>query len=61
MTKAAAAEKPAATKFSKEQLIRSARFAKRRDLLGALLKDDGLYSIEEVESAIEHYMKGKVT
>lgn len=61
MAKATAAEKPAAPKFSKEQLIRSDRFANRRDLLGALLKDGKLYSIEEVETAIEHYMKGKVT
>ena len=61
MAKATAAEKPAAPKFSKEQLIRSDRFAKRRDLLGALLKDGKLYSIEEVETAIEHYMKGEVT
>ena len=61
MAKATAAEKPAALKFSKEQLIRSDRFAKRRDLLGALLKDGKLYSIEEVETAIEHYMKGEVT
>lgn len=61
MAKATAAEKPAAPKFSKEQLIRSARFARRRDLLSALLKDGKLYSIEEVETAIEHYMKGKVT
>ena len=61
MAKATAAEKPAAPKFSKEQLIRSDRFANRRDLLGALLKDGKLYSIEEVETAIEHYMKGEVT
>ena len=61
MAKTPAAEKPAVTKYTKEQLIRSDRFAKRRDLLGALLKDGKLYSIEEVETAIEHYMKGKVT
>lgn len=60
MAKTPVAGKPAAPKFSKERLVRSDRFAKRRDLLSALLNDDKLYSIEEVEAAIEHYMKGKV-
>jgi len=61
MAKVIAAENHAAQKFSKEQLIRSTRFAGRRDLLGALLKEDKRYSVEEAETAIEHYMKGKVT
>lgn len=49
-----------APKFSKEQLLRSARYIKRRDLIGALLKDGVKYSHEEVDAAIEKYMKGKV-
>lgn len=61
MAKTPAAEKPAVTKYTKEQLIRSDHFAKRRDLLGALLDDDKRYSIQEAEAAIDHYMKGKVT
>ena len=38
MAKATAAAKPAAPTHSKEQLLRSQRYAKRRDLLGALLE-----------------------
>ena len=60
MAKATAAETPAVTKYSKEQLIGSDRYMTRRDLLGALWEDGKRYSIEEVESALENYMKGKV-
>lgn len=50
----------AAPKFLKAQLLRSARYQTRRDLLGALLKDGVRYTLEEADSAIENYMKGKV-
>ena len=49
MVKATAAAKSAAPTHSKEQLLRSQRYAKRRDLLGALF-----------DTAIENFMKGKV-
>lgn len=49
-----------AVKFSKEQLLRSVRYRKRRDLIGALLRDGGEYTLEEVDAKIENYMKGKV-
>ena len=55
-----AAAKPAAPTHSKEQLLRSQRYAKRRDLLGALLEDGKWYTLEEVDTAIENFMKGKV-
>lgn len=55
-----AAGKLEAPKFSKEQLIRSSRFSRRRDLLGALLEEGKLYSAEEVEEIMGHYLKGKV-
>ena len=57
---APAAAKPAAPTHSKEQLLRSQRYAKRRDLLGALLEDGKWYTLEEVDTAIENFMKGKV-
>lgn len=59
MAKSSAAEKTAA-KYTKGQLIGSKRYAKRRDLLGAILDDGQQYTIEEVETAIDRYMKGKV-
>ncbi|MBQ8248497.1 MAG: hypothetical protein IJY93_01260 [Clostridia bacterium] len=60
MAKENAAVKRAAIKYSKEQLIRSDRYMKRRDLLGALLKDDERYTFTEVDAMVDHYMKGKV-
>jgi len=60
MAKETAAAKPAAIKYSKEQLIRSDRYMKRRDLLGALLKDGERYTLAEVDAKLDTYMKGKV-
>lgn len=60
MAKATAADKPAATKYSKEQLVRSQRYANRRDLLGALLKDGKSYTFDEADDLLNKYMKGKV-
>ena len=60
MAKETVADRPVATRYTKEQLIRSNRYTNRRDLLGAILKDSVLYSIEEVEAMLNNYMKGKV-
>ncbi len=60
MAKATAAAKPAVPTHSKEQLLRSRRYLMRRDLIGALLDDDKRYTLEEVDTAIENFMKGKV-
>ena len=56
-----AAVKEATTKrYAKEQLIASQRYADKRDLLEALLDDDKKYSLSDVDSKIEKYMKGEV-
>ena len=47
-------------KFTKEQLLQSDRFRDRKDLVSAILSDDGDYAIEFVEEQIEKYMKGQV-
>lgn len=60
MTNHADAANDTAPKFSKEQLFRSARYRKRRDLIGAILQNGGEYTLEEVDAKIENYMKGKV-
>ena len=60
MAKTEDAVRKAAPKFSKAQLLCSTRYETRRDLVGALLKDGVKYSVEEVDAAIETYMKGKV-
>lgn len=46
-------------KFTKKQFVNSQRFAKRRDLVNALLDDDETYSIEEVELKISNFLSGK--
>lgn len=56
-----AATKETTTKrYAKEQLIASQRYADKRDLLEALLDDDKKYSLSDVDSKIEKYMKGEV-
>ena len=60
MAKASTAAKAAVPKHLKEQLLRSNRYANRRDLIGALLEDDKQYTLAEVDTAIDNFMKGKV-
>ena len=57
--KAAQAVKPAAT-YSKEQLKRAKRDMERKDLVNALLEDNRQYTLDEVDTAIEKFMKGTV-
>lgn len=46
--------------FTKEQILSSAKYRSRRDLLCALLKDGETYSAVEIEKMMENFMKGKV-
>lgn len=46
--------------FTKEQILASNKYANRRDALSAILADDGVYTIEQVDSLLEKFMKGKV-
>ncbi len=48
------------SKFTKEQIVNSKRFNHRVDLLKVILKEETLYTLEEVENEIEKFMKGKV-
>lgn len=59
-TETAAEAVKAESKFSKEQLISAVKFAKRRDLLEALLKDGEYYTIAEVEKKMNSYLGKKV-
>lgn len=47
--------------FTKEQILQSSRFAKRRDLAEALLDENKQYTVEQTEKIMEEFMKGKVT
>ena len=47
-------------KFSKQQLVYSERFAKKKDAVNALLIDGEQYTIAEANKIIDDFMKGKV-
>ena len=49
-----------AMKFTKEQILEAKKYRNRRDLVGALIEDGGMYSISEVDAAISDFMKRKV-
>jgi len=46
--------------FTKEQLIHSKRYAHKRDLLTALLKDGEALTLSQADEQIETYLKGRV-
>lgn len=50
-----------APRFTKAQLRASVAFRHDRDLLDAVLTDDGSYTVAEVRKRMEDFLKGKVT
>ncbi|NYV67276.1 hypothetical protein HYI36_18555 [Bacillus sp. Gen3] len=46
--------------FSKQQILSSANYRERRDLLNVLLEDDKSYSLKNVNQLIDSFMKRKV-
>lgn len=46
--------------FTKEQILASRRYSEKRDVLGALLSDNSVYTDEQISSIINKFMKGKV-
>ncbi|MEH7342754.1 hypothetical protein V7122_02520 [Bacillus sp. JJ1532] len=56
--KAVAGAEDSEIKFSKSQIVKSKRYAVRRDALNALLKDDKKYSFSEVEKILDKFDKG---
>lgn len=47
-------------KFSKAQILASAQYANRRDLVDALLDDNKKYTKSEVGQLVDKFMKGQV-
>lgn len=47
-------------KFTKEQLVNSQKFRQYKDLLQAILKEDKLYTLKQIDDEIKKFMKGKV-
>lgn len=48
------------SKFTKQQILAASKYNNRRDALNAILQDDKSYSISEVNSLLENWLKGKV-
>lgn len=46
--------------FSKEQFLSAKRYNNRKDILGELLEDGKQYTIEQVDTLMDKFMKGKV-
>ena len=46
--------------FTKEQIVSSKKYAKRRDAYAAVLPDDFHGTLAKAESLVEKFMKGKV-
>ena len=46
--------------FTKEQILASKKYENRRDALGVVLLDDGVYTLEQVDALLDKFMKGKV-
>lgn len=55
----AADAEPAEIKFSKAKLLTFKRYRKRVDLLATLLKDGVEYTLADVDSIINDFMKGR--
>lgn len=49
-----------ATTFTKEQILKSKKYATRRDLVNVLLEDGKNYSLKEVDKLIDSFMKREV-
>lgn len=47
-------------KFSKEQILKSEKYTKNKDLLTAILKEDKSYTKEEVDLKIKEFLKRRV-
>lgn len=56
----AAAVRKTENRFSKEQLLAAECFRERKDLVEALLDENGRYTVKMVEQMIEKYRKGRV-
>lgn len=44
--------------YSKEALLKSSKYANKRDCISVVLKDGVKYTLDEVDKAIDKFMKG---
>ena len=46
--------------FTKQQILSSKKYKRRRDILGVLLNENEEYTFDNVDSLLKKFMKGKV-
>ena len=49
-----------AVTYTKEQILGSKKYKYRRDALGVILADGKEYTMDEVDTLLDEFMKGKV-
>lgn len=49
-----------AVTYSKQQILGSNKYKYRRDALGVVLTDGKEYTLDEVDTLLDEFMKGKV-
>lgn len=48
------------SRFTREQILSSKRYADKRDLISALLEENKMYTLEMIDKLIDEFMKGRV-
>jgi hypothetical protein len=46
--------------FNKEQIVKSKKYRESADIVGALLRDGEAYTMEQVESLLDDFMKKEI-
>lgn len=46
--------------YTKEAILRAKEYSTKKDLVNALLEDDKKYTIKQVDSIINNYLKGVI-
>lgn len=54
------AKKTAEDTFTKDAILKSRKYADRKDALDVVLEDDQKYTLSDVDKKLEKFMKGKV-
>lgn len=47
--------------YSKEMILRASKYRDKKDLLNALLDDEGLYTLDDVDTLIKNYYKKEIS
>ena len=47
--------------YSKEMILRASKYRDKKDLLNALLDDEGLYTLDDVDTLIKNYYEKEIS